>query len=116
VASVRAEMEGRGEIPHVDSHTDSKERKQPAKKERRTEDDFAAEMQAKRAGKAATIKVVKPKDKPSIDTYVARVKIDVETAIALMPNDADHQALVFEKMRAVLNEMEQAHGGAKRAA
>src|SRR5262245_5436134 len=32
VASVRAEKEGRGEIPHVESRTDSKDRKQPARK------------------------------------------------------------------------------------
>jgi hypothetical protein len=32
VASVRAEMEGRGEIPHVDTRTDSKGRQQPARK------------------------------------------------------------------------------------
>jgi hypothetical protein len=32
VASVRAEKEGRGEIPHVETRTDSKGRKQPARK------------------------------------------------------------------------------------
>ncbi len=34
VASVRAEMEGRGEIPHAEARTDSKGRKQPAKRPR----------------------------------------------------------------------------------
>jgi hypothetical protein len=36
VGSVRTEMEGRGEIPHVETHTDSKGRKQPAKRKRTT--------------------------------------------------------------------------------
>jgi hypothetical protein len=34
VAAVRAEQEARGEIPHVDKRTDSKGRRQPAKKKR----------------------------------------------------------------------------------
>jgi hypothetical protein len=35
VAAVRSEEEGRGEIPHVDAHTDTKGRKQPAAKPKR---------------------------------------------------------------------------------
>jgi hypothetical protein len=38
VAAVRAEMEGREEIPHVETRTDSKGRKQPAKREPRADE------------------------------------------------------------------------------
>ena len=44
VASVRAEKEGRGEIPHVETRTDSKGRKQPARKTTRKPPPVSAEV------------------------------------------------------------------------
>jgi hypothetical protein len=49
VASVRRELEARSEIPNVETRTDSRGRKQPAKKKRRTEDDFVRDITAKKA-------------------------------------------------------------------
>jgi ParB-like chromosome segregation protein Spo0J len=56
VAPVRAEQEGRGEIPHVKTRTDTKGRKQvvgrikpPAKPKRRPVEDFQRDIEAKQA-------------------------------------------------------------------
>ena len=66
VGKVRRELEGRAEIPHVDVVEDTKGRKQPAKKKRRTADDFVRDMEARKAAKAAA----EPK------------QVDIEEAIA----------------------------------
>jgi ParB-like chromosome segregation protein Spo0J len=49
VGTVRSNLEARGEIPHVETRADTKGRKQPAKKKRRTEGDFAKDIAAKKA-------------------------------------------------------------------
>ena len=54
VGAVRAEQESRGQIVHVETRTDTKGRAQPAKKKRRTEDDFRRDLQAKKAATIAT--------------------------------------------------------------
>ena len=52
VASVRAEKEGRGEIPHVETRTDSKGRKQPARKTTTKPPPVSAEvLQQREAGR-----------------------------------------------------------------
>jgi hypothetical protein len=49
VASVRRELEARSEIPNAAARADTKGRKQPAKRKRRTLDDFEAEKRARKA-------------------------------------------------------------------
>jgi ParB-like chromosome segregation protein Spo0J len=46
VSAVRSEKEGRGEIPHVEARTDSKGRKQPAKKSKKKSKRFQATVSA----------------------------------------------------------------------
>jgi ParB-like nuclease domain len=53
VGKVRRELEGRSEIPNVEERTDTRGRKQPAKKKRRDVDDFLAEKRAREAKEAA---------------------------------------------------------------
>jgi hypothetical protein len=48
VGSVRAELEGRGEIPHVETRTDSKGRKQPAAKRKAADGKARKQPAAKR--------------------------------------------------------------------
>jgi hypothetical protein len=48
VASVRAEQEARGEIPHVSTRTDTKGRQQPAKRKQRNQGNVEAELAAGR--------------------------------------------------------------------
>jgi hypothetical protein len=49
VGTVRSEMEATGDVSKLDTRRDSKGRKQPAKKKRRTEDDFRRDLRAKKA-------------------------------------------------------------------
>jgi ParB-like chromosome segregation protein Spo0J len=53
VAAVRAEQEARGEIPHVETRTDTKGRKQPSKRKKRpTVEDFKRNVAAKKVAVA----------------------------------------------------------------
>jgi hypothetical protein len=56
VASVRAEKEGRGEIPHVETRTDSKGRKQPARKTTTKPAPVSAEVLQQREATAERIR------------------------------------------------------------
>ena len=56
VASVRAEKEGRGEIPHVETRTDSKGRKQPARKTTTKPPPVSAEVLQQREAAAGRIR------------------------------------------------------------
>jgi hypothetical protein len=56
VASVRAEKEGRGEIPHVETRTDSKGRKQPARKTTTKPPPVSAEVLQQREAAAERIR------------------------------------------------------------
>jgi len=56
VASVRAEKEGRGEIPHVETRIDSKGRKQPARKTTTKPPPVSAEVLQQRAAAAGHIR------------------------------------------------------------
>jgi len=47
VGAVRAKLERRAEIPHIDTRADTKGRKQPAKRKRRDVDDFLADKRAR---------------------------------------------------------------------
>jgi ParB-like chromosome segregation protein Spo0J len=67
VGAVREQVEGRGEIPHVPARTDTKGRKQPAKKKRRTEDDFKRDIAAKKTTETA------------VNTANTPISIDTET-------------------------------------
>ena len=58
VASVRAEKEGRGEIPHVETRTDSKGRKQPARKTTTKPPPVSAEVLQQRAAAAECIRAL----------------------------------------------------------
>ena len=58
VASVRAEKEGRGEIPHVETRTDSKGRKQPARKTTTKPPPVSAEVLQQRAAAAEYIRAL----------------------------------------------------------
>jgi ParB-like chromosome segregation protein Spo0J len=49
VGTVRAELEGRGEIPHVEARTDTKGRKQPAKKAKAKRNERLAERRQQHA-------------------------------------------------------------------
>jgi DNA-binding Lrp family transcriptional regulator len=54
VAKVRGQAERTGDVETVTTSTDTKGRQQPAKKKRRTEDDFRRDLQAKKAAAIAT--------------------------------------------------------------
>ena len=56
VASVRAEKEGRGEIPHVETRTDSKGRKQPARKTTTKPPPVSAEVLQQREAAAERVR------------------------------------------------------------
>ena len=47
VGKVRAELEENGDVSNVDTRTDTKGRKQPAKKKRRTVEDFRRDIEVK---------------------------------------------------------------------
>src|SRR5215831_2648870 len=102
VGTVRAKMEARGDVSKLETRRDTKGRKQPAKKIKPRHAQLPSQSNKNNAIQVDT----NSERAPSIDSYVARMKVLVEIAIALMPGDADHQALVFEKMRAALAEME----------
>jgi hypothetical protein len=53
VGRVRADLEARGALPHVEKTTDTKGRKQPARKKRRDVDDFLAEKREREAAREA---------------------------------------------------------------
>jgi hypothetical protein len=54
VGKVRAKLQAKGDVSRLDTRTDTKGRKQPVKKKRRTADDFVADMKVKATkGKAA---------------------------------------------------------------
>lgn len=55
IALARAKGEDVGSIPHVESRQDTKGRQQPAKKKRRTADDFVAEKKAREKSQAQAI-------------------------------------------------------------
>jgi cysteinyl-tRNA synthetase len=60
VAAARAELEGRGEIPHVETTTDTKGRKQPAKKKRKAKKSAALDDdQTKQPPRAEVAKLVR---------------------------------------------------------
>jgi hypothetical protein len=78
VASVRAEKEAREEIPHVSKRTDTKGRKQPARKPAATKSDaprkpVVSEVQraANKAGKASTAAALLKPAKLSADAFLA---------------------------------------------
>ena len=58
VASVRAEKEGRGEIPHVETRTDTKGRKQPARKTTTKPPPVSEEVLQKRAAAAERLRAL----------------------------------------------------------
>jgi hypothetical protein len=49
VGTVRTKLEATGDVSKLDTRQDTKGRKQPAKKKRRTEDDYRRDLQAKKA-------------------------------------------------------------------
>jgi hypothetical protein len=54
VGTVRTKLEATGDVSKLDTRTDTKGRKQPAKKKRQTEDDFRRQVQAKKVAATAT--------------------------------------------------------------
>jgi hypothetical protein len=138
VGKQRAKMETKGDVSKLETRTDTKGRKQPAKKKRRTEDDFIKGMKAKRSAQfginaddilaAATTPPPQATADPNRipdDEIVKRaamkklrdeIKIVVERALNAKRGDRDHQTAVFGAARACLDEMEQARQNREPAA
>jgi hypothetical protein len=99
IAKARAKLEASGALKPLSTRTDTKGRKQPAKKKRRTEDDFRRDMQEKKAAAVATampgdIGPMLPADPPPV----------IEKAVNLIItawDRCDEHRLEFVKQRRV---------------
>jgi ParB-like chromosome segregation protein Spo0J len=80
VAKIRAEGEATGDVEKVTTSIDTKGRKQPAKKKRRTPDDFVADIAAKKAAPA--------EPEPDIAPKFPRLRL-VSSAVQAAPTAAE---------------------------
>jgi hypothetical protein len=113
VGAWRAEKEGRGEIPHVSSRTDSKGRKQAAHKQTTTTKPPAespaviaaadqAEARARKGSESASEK------KPPTSDPISKFVSDFEARIidAMKPLNADECAQLIKALRSEINNIE----------
>jgi hypothetical protein len=111
VGAVRTEQEARGEIPHLETRTDSKGRQQPAKKKRPTLEDFKRGVAAK---KAATVPgmpnsmtapdPLAPDEELALLREFARLFISEHARITCDPKDRDECRMVFNRVKAMLGD------------
>jgi hypothetical protein len=109
VATIRAGLERREEIPHVSERTDSRGRQQPAKKRRRpTVEDFKRDTAAKKAAIIPTVPVMTVRDPVAPDEELAllrefaRLFISERARINCDPKDRDECRMVFNRVKAML--------------
>ena len=93
VIKVRDDLVAKGDVCKVQTSTDTKGRKQPAKKKRRTEDDFSRDLQTK---KAAAVTTAMPGD---IEPMLPDAVVAVNPIIAAWDNASDKQRQEFVKLR-----------------
>jgi hypothetical protein len=87
IARARTKGEDVGSIPHVETRTDTKGRKQPAKKPKRTPEVDEATM-AKRAAMAEEIRALMAKREAIAEQIMAEPRAVVETVISDMAREA----------------------------
>jgi hypothetical protein len=74
VGAVRSELEGRGQIDHVATRTDTKGRKQAARKKRRDIDDYLAEKKARMEAAHKPVATNAPAAKDSVTAAADRAE------------------------------------------
>jgi hypothetical protein len=108
VGAVRADLERRSEIPNVTTRTDTKGRKQPAKKKRPTVEDFKREIAAKKAAvapapQAKTVRdAIAPDEELALLREFARLFVSERVRVSYDPKDRDEWRALFSRVKAVL--------------
>jgi ParB-like chromosome segregation protein Spo0J len=111
VGKVRAEKQATGDVSTVDTRTDTKGRKQPAKKKKRppTEDEFRKQMAAKRAADAPpampakpVCDAVAPDGELELQRQFAQWFISERITVKYEIKDRDEYRALFNRVKAVL--------------
>jgi hypothetical protein len=104
VAGVRSEIEGRGEIPHVETRTDTRGRKQPAKKKRPPTVDQYISAKKKRETEAAAPTTL-PK-KPTTDPGLTLDAFGQWLCVILDRSPPDKRRSLIQGLRNMLDQAE----------
>jgi hypothetical protein len=109
VGAVRQDAEARGEIPHVEKHTDTRGRRQPTKKEKRRDaDDFKKDTAAKKAtvvAPAVPAKIVRDVVAPDQELALLRefaCFVICRTNVKTAPKDHPEWRAILDRVKAAL--------------
>jgi hypothetical protein len=107
VGTVRSEMEGRGEIPHVESRTDTQGRRQPGSKSKPKAPPASKPPKPKAAleptpKERAVSEVVAPDEELDLLREFARFVLSTAKSVSVDPKDLDHWKTLRGRVRKIL--------------